>query len=198
MVIPETWMQPCVMKRVITHWTAGTHSASSLDKEHYHIIVEGDGNLVKGDHDIADNVSTSDDDYAAHTRRCNTGSIGISLACMGGNEVKEDPFNAGPWPMTETQWDKMVEAVADLVTFYGISITPETVLSHAEVQGTLNIPQRGKWDFTRLAFDPSVSGAKACGDKLRADVETMLDVRSGTAATVSIRPTQKTKKPVPA
>jgi hypothetical protein len=47
-------------------------------KEHYHFIIEGDGTVIKGDHDISDNVSTADDDYAAHTRACNTGSIGVS------------------------------------------------------------------------------------------------------------------------
>ncbi|MEZ2409060.1 hypothetical protein AB6806_19835 [Bosea sp. RCC_152_1] len=43
------------------------------------------------------------------------------------------------------------------------------MLSRAEVQGTLKIVQRGKWDIARLAFDPFVGGAKACGDMFRAD-----------------------------
>lgn len=42
------------------------------------------------------------------------------------------------------------------------------MLSHVEVQNNLGIKQNGKWDFTRLAFDLSVVGAKACSDLLRA------------------------------
>src|SRR5262245_9659283 len=74
-VVNPAWMQPVHMKRIIAHWSAGMHRASDLDKEHYHIIVEADGRLVRGDHDISDNLTTADDDYAAHTRGCNTGSI---------------------------------------------------------------------------------------------------------------------------
>lgn len=169
-VVPPAWMQRCAMKRVIAHWSAGRHQASDLDRKHYHIIVEGDGRLVKGDHDIADNIDTGDGNYAAHTRGTNTGSIGIALACMGGQDVRKFPFSAGPWPMTRVQWNAMIGAIADLVTFYGIPVTRETVLSHAEVQGTLGIKQAGKWDFTRLAFDPAIEGAQACGDRMRADV----------------------------
>ena len=76
--------------------------------------------------------------------------------------------------MTKAQWDKLAVVVADLCRFYGIPVTPKTVLSHAEVQGTLGITQRGKWDFTRLAFAPEVKGAKACGDLLRTAVARLL------------------------
>lgn len=168
-IVPKEWMPFCKMKRVICHWTAGAHTASGVDKEHYHIIVEGSGRLVRGDHSISDNVNTADDDYAAHTRGCNTGSIGVSMCCMAG--AQESPFKAGRFPMKEVQWERMVQAVADLCKEYKIAVTPQTVLSHAEVQGTLGIPQRGKWDFTILPFEPFTKGAKACGDRLRADVK---------------------------
>jgi hypothetical protein len=60
--------------------------------------------------------------------------------------------------------------IAQLAHFYKIPVTNKTIPSHAEVQPNLGIQQAGKWDFTRLAFDPSVVGAKACGDKMRAEV----------------------------
>ena len=82
----------------------------------------------------------------------------------------ESPFTSGKWPMTKAQWDAMVVLVADLANKYKIPVTPQTILSHAEVQGTLGITQRGKWDFTRLAFAPHVSGALNIGNKLRAEV----------------------------
>ena len=58
-VVNPAWMQPVKMTRIIAHWSAGTHRATELDKEHYHIIVEADGTIVRGDHDIADKVSTT-------------------------------------------------------------------------------------------------------------------------------------------
>lgn len=170
--LPLEWLQPVKMSRIIAHWSAGAYRASELDKWHYHIIVEGSGNVVRGDHTISDNVSTADDDYAAHTRGCNTGSIGVSLACMAG--AIESPFHVGKFPMTETQWHRAMDVIAHLAEFYKIPVTPKTILSHAEVQPNLGIKQAGKWDFTRLPFAPNVIGAKACGDKMRAEVKARL------------------------
>jgi N-acetyl-anhydromuramyl-L-alanine amidase AmpD len=171
-MVPAKWMPACNMKRVVAHWSAGGHIASAIDKKHYHIIIQGDGSLIRGDHSIDDNANTADGDYAAHTRGCNTGAIGVSLACMAG--AIENPFNPGKFPMTKKQWDALSTVLAELCKFYKIPVTAKTVLSHAEVQGTLGIAQRGKWDFTRLAFDPSIKGAKAIGDRLRAEVAAKL------------------------
>ena len=168
-VVPDSWMQPCRMKALVAHWTAGGHRASDHDKECYHVLIEGDGRLIKGDHDISDNVNTADDDYAAHTRSFNTNVIGVSMACM--LDAKESPFNAGPFPMTKTQYEKMILVIADLCKFYKIPVTPQTVMSHAEVQANVGKIQRAKWDFTRLPFDNAMPvGAKACGDRMRREV----------------------------
>jgi hypothetical protein len=167
-MIPASWMPAAKMQRVICHWTAGRHKATDLDRKHYHFIIEGDGNLVRGVPSVKLNETPAKVGYAAHTLNCNSGSIGVSMACM--YNAKESPFNPGPAPMTAVQWNAMVKAVAELCRFYQIPVTPKTVLSHAEVQANLGIKQRGKWDFTRLAFDSSVIGAKACGDKMRREV----------------------------
>lgn len=179
MAIPTAWLSKCVMNRVIAHWTAGSHTVSSVDREHYHVIWNGDGIAVRGDHEISDNVRTGDGDYAAHTRGCNTGSIGVAVACMLG--AVEVPFKPGPYPMTKKQWDAMIDGIAQLCTFYKIPVTQRNVLSHAEVQKTLGIRQAGKWDFSRLAFDPSVKGARACGDRMRAEVAAKMN-EAGLAA----------------
>lgn len=171
-IIPASWMQPVTMIGIVVHWSAGAHLVSALDKEHYHIIVGGDCKLVKGDHDISDNVDVSDDDYAAHTRGANTRRIGLSMACMAG--AIENPFNAGKFPMRKLQWDTCMQAAAELAAFYKIAVTPKTILTHAEVQGTLGIHQAGKWDITRLPFDPTVKGAKAVGDRMRAEIAALL------------------------
>lgn len=172
--IPTDWLPDCTMERIICHWTAGAHKASSEDKSHYHILIEDDGKLIRGTHSIKDNVSTSDGTYAAHTKNCNTGSIGVSLCCMA-NAV-ESPFNAGKYPMTEKQFNQLTEVLAQLCERYKIKNTPQTVLSHAEVQGTLGIAQDGKWDYTHLPFDPSIpTGAKPCGDYVRKRVGWLLE-----------------------
>ncbi|MDK1493362.1 peptidoglycan recognition family protein [Sinorhizobium sp. 7-81] len=171
-IVPADWMPPAKVDRIICHWTAGAHKASEFDRSHYHILIEGDGKLVRGIPSIKLNEAPARKGYAVHTLNCNSGSIGVSLCCMGGSH--EQPFNPGKYPVTRKQWDALTSAVADLCRCYGIKITDKTVLSHAEVQNNLGIQQRGKWDFTRLAFDPSIVGAKACGDKLRAEASAKL------------------------
>ena len=165
-VVPADWMPAAKMQRIIVHWTAGNHVASGLDKAHYHLLIEADGRLVRGVPTIDLNQAPTRKGYAAHTLNCNSGSIGVSLCCMAG--AIESPFNAGKSPMTETQWNRLPQVLADLCRRYGIPVTPQTVLSHAEVQTNLKIAQRGKWDVARLAFNPSIVGAKACGDIFRA------------------------------
>lgn len=166
MAIPFDWMPDVPLQRIICHWTAGTHNASESDRQSYHFLIEGNGRLVKGGPSVAANSGRRVKvGYAAHTHNCNQGSIGISLCCMGG--AQEQPFRAGSYPMTRAQWETLAVAVAELCKRYRIKVTRRTVLSHAEVERVLGIEQKGKWDISRLAFDPSVSGADACGDRLR-------------------------------
>jgi hypothetical protein len=156
------------MKRIIWHWTAGTHKASKTDREHYHFIIEGDGTVVPGNKPPEANLSTKDGDYAAHTKGCNTGAIGIAVAAMRG--AVERPFSAGPSPITPAQMKALVDLTAKLSRQYGIPVTPQTILSHAEVQDTLGIAQRGKWDITWLPGAATPARARVIGDQLRGSV----------------------------
>lgn len=171
-VVPADWMPWGKMERIIIHWSAGGHKASALDKQHYHIIIEGDGSLVRGDHEITDNISSADGDYAAHTRSCNSGSIGVSLAAMAG--AVESPFNPGKQPITAAQMDKLPLVLADLCRRYTINVTPRTVLSHAEVQKTLGIAQNGKWDIAWVPGMAKPGSAHAIGDEFRAATKALL------------------------
>ena len=153
------------MKRVILHWSAGSHQVSEIDREHYHRIVAGDGTIVKGDFPIEDNLSTSDGIYAAHTRGCNAGSIGVAMAGMMG---AEGPGKLGKYPLTKAQFDACIELVKKLVKQYEIPVTASTVLSHAEVQTTLGIKQNGKIDISfGIPGKPELKTARACGDYIR-------------------------------
>ena len=171
-IVPAEWMPSARIERIIFHWTAGGHRASGLDRSHYHILIEVNGKLVRGTPSIASNGIGGSGLRASHTLNCNTGSIGVSLCCMAG--AIESPFKAGSAPMTAVQWKTLADVLADLCRRYGVPVTPKTVLSHAEVQSNLGIKQRGKWDIARLPFDPSIVGAKACGDALRDMVEARL------------------------
>jgi hypothetical protein len=168
-IVPAGWMPAATMARVIVHWTAGSHTPSGLDREHYHILIDGEGRLVRGTPSIALNgLPKARPGYAAHARNCNTGSIGIAICAMAG--AVESPFDAGRYPVKLEQWGALIEACADLCARYRIPVTPQTVLSHAEVQTNLGIQQSGKWDIARLPFAPDTVGARPVGDKLRADV----------------------------
>lgn len=163
--IPSLWMPTAKMKRIHWHWTAGSHTASEADREHYHMVVEGDLDVIKGDHSIKDNeVLKGEGTYAAHTLSANTGAIGLSMCAMAG--AVETPFNPGKFPVTPEQLRVLVMLTAQLCIRYKIPVSRQTTLSHAEVQPTLGIPQRGKWDYSRLPFW-QIEGAVAVGDAIR-------------------------------
>jgi hypothetical protein len=153
------------VQRVVLHWTAGGHTPSNLDKEHYHFIIAGDGTVVKGKHPVEANRKPVKGQYAAHTLNCNTGSIGVAVAAMAG--AVERPFNPGKSPITPAQVTAMAKLVRDLCKGYGIPVTRQTVLSHAEVQPTLGIKQRGKWDIAWLPGMDAPGDPVKVGDHIR-------------------------------
>jgi hypothetical protein len=168
--LPTEWLQPATVSRIHLHWTAGGHVASENDKDHYHVLINGDGTVVKGNCDIAANSTTSPRGKKAHhTLNANTGSLAVSMACM--LDAKERPFNGGRFPLTRQQWDKAIIVTAELCKRYNIPVTPKTVLSHAEVEANLGIKQRGKWDVAILPFDPQYDTARECGDLYRQKVQ---------------------------
>lgn len=153
------------LTRIIMHWTAGSHVVSALDREHYHFIIDGAGQVVPGRRAPEANISASDGDYAAHTRGANTGAIGVAVAGM--LNAMERPFSPGSHPLREAQIDALVGLCASLCARYGIAVSPQTVLTHAEVQPTLGIAQRGKWDITWLPGMNQPGDPIAVGNILR-------------------------------
>lgn len=180
--IPESWLPKVPMKRIILHWTAGAYTPNSTDLKAYHFVIDGDGEWHRGV-DVAKNSGSLKSGYAAHTLNCNTDSIGVSLACMAG--AVESPFKAGAYPMKVRQVDSLVDGVRELCRAYNIPVGRKTVLSHAEVQSTLGIAQRQKWDYTRLPFDDSMRGAHVIGDWLRKRIETAVRIEDDVMVVVS-------------
>lgn len=153
------------LKRIVMHWSAGAHAVSSVDRQHYHYVVSGAGDVVAGIHKPEANIAPKSGQYAAHTLNLNTGSIGVSMASMHG--AVERPFSAGKYPITEIQLAKFVELVAALSCKYGIPVTRQTVLSHAEVQPTLGVKQRGKWDIIWIPGMNGPADPVVVGDEIR-------------------------------
>lgn len=151
--------------RTITHWTGGGNRANESDLKHYHFVTEYDGTVVPGKLDPSDNIVTSDGVYAAHVRNLNAGSIGVAMAGMHG--AVEHPFDAGPSPLTEKQFEAHCMLLAELHRKYGIPVGRRTCLTHAEVEPVLGVKQAGKWDVTRLPFKPELHGALTVGDYMR-------------------------------
>ncbi|RAK24119.1 putative peptidoglycan binding protein [Salipiger aestuarii] len=165
------------MNRIVWHHSAGTYTPSDLDRQHYHRLIDGDGRLHDGLHAIADNApgrSMAPGSYAAHTRELNTGSIGLAICAMAGADWG-DPAS---WthPVRPAQVSALIAETARLCGRYGIVATRRTILSHAEVEPTLGVWQRGKWDF-----DYSLTGGSTArdpvvvGDELRARVIEAVD-----------------------
>ena len=157
------------MKRIIIHWTAGHYAASELDLLHYHFVIDGMGKVHPGKFPVVANEAPQKGRYAAHTLNCNTGSIGVAVAAMAG--AQERPFNRGSAPILQAQLAALAALCADLGRDYGIPITRQTMLTHAEVQLTLGIQQRGKWDISWLPGMTAVGDPVIVGDKIRAMIK---------------------------
>lgn len=155
------------------HWTGGAHVPSDFDKKPYHFIVDGWGKVHRGVHPIQHNAAPIDPrNYAAHTWNLNTDSISVSCAAMLG--AKEWPFHAGRYPLTDAQMDGLAAMVAKLAIRYSIPVTRKTILSHAEVQRTLGVKQKAKWDITWLPGMTAVGDALEVGDHLRARIRKLV------------------------
>lgn len=152
------------MKRIIIHWTAGASFPNNVDKNHYHYLIDGSGNIHRGVYTPEDNENCTDGRYAQHTGGGNTGSIGIALCGMYGFKSSK---NIGKYPITRIQCERMFRLVAELSQKYKITISPDTVMTHYEFG--LKNPKTtsfGKIDIVYLPPFPNVSKVNI-GDFIR-------------------------------
>lgn len=138
------------------HWTAGGHKANATDLGAYHALFEGDGKVI---------FAASPETVRSHTWRANVGAIGLSVCCM--RHAIERPFTAGPSPMTTIQLHAMCEQAARFAVIYDIPVTPWSIMTHAEVQITLGITQRNKWDITWIPGMSAPADPITVGNKIR-------------------------------
>jgi N-acetylmuramoyl-L-alanine amidase len=150
---------PSGLHRVHWHWTVGWHKPNPADRKHYHAIFTGEGEEVLL-HDW--------DKLLAHTLKANTGAIGLSLCGMVG--ANERPFDHGPEPITEAALAALAVRTAKLCVQFDIPVSRWSTLSHSEIQPSLAIPQRQKWDINFLPGMTKPTDPITAGDTIRAMV----------------------------
>lgn len=164
--LKAAWLPRVHMEGVNLHWTGGGYFPNPTDLRAYHLLIDGEGGVHRGIPGIELNSGSLKPGYSAHTLNGNTNRIGLSLCGMGG--AVEAPFNPGRFPLKPIQLRTAAEVARELAEFYSFPVTRRTVLTHAEVQPTLGIAQRQKWDWTRLPYDvTTIRGAIPIGDWFR-------------------------------
>jgi len=148
-----------MFKNIVMHWTAGNYKPCATDIEHYHYIIDKDGNVHRGKYIPQDNLNCKDGQYAHHTGGGNTGRIGIAICCRKNLST----------PPVKVQVEAMCNLAAQLCNVYGIK--PSNCITHAEFgQANPKTTSHGKIDINSLPY-ANVTGVKACGDYLRGKIE---------------------------
>ena len=129
------------LNRITIHHTGGVYTPNDTDKNAYHFLIDGEGNVVKGKYRPEDNINCQDGVYARHCGGCNTGNIGIAICgCY-----------TADYPIKRKQVEAACKLAAELCNKYGIRITNKTVLTHAEVGKMLpHSTSAGKIDIINL------------------------------------------------
>lgn len=154
---------------IIWHWTAGFDMPTEDDLDHYNDVFDKVGNQYDGgarpEHQA--NYNWRKGIGVSHTMNANTGRIGMSVAGMHGAEGWPR-LDWGKHPITWAGIDAMLERSNMYGKKFWIPNSPWSMLTHAEVQGTLGIKQKNKWDYMVLPGDTKVRPAREVGDILRA------------------------------
>jgi len=170
-----------MVKKIYLHWTAGRYDQFFND---YHICIDGGG----GVHKMADFETK-----LAHTWQRNSNAVGIAMCCCYRATIKrEEPFvkdmtdqpwtpeknrkwvakrfliDWGGYPPKECQIIAMAQCVAEICYANNLSVSKETVLTHAEVAdmdgyGLHDNDPDLRWDLLRLSTTGNVPG----GDVIR-------------------------------
>jgi hypothetical protein len=150
------FIHPTGLSRIHLHWTGGGHEANATDRASYHVLIQGGGSVI---------YAAPPTERRSHTLNANGGAIGVSMCCMAG--AVERPFSWGRAPMTSAQLDAMALEVARLSRQYDIPVSRYSILTHAEVQPTLGIRQRFKWDVNVLPWMTAPEDPITVGDRIR-------------------------------
>lgn len=181
-------------ERLVLHWTAGGHRATTRETLRYHALIE---------HRQGDSADPGDDEarvvqgvpverncgrveapaahqdpeagYAAHVRMFNSGSLGLAACAMRGavDHRPHGPVDPGPSPLTRIQVTALISRSIEWCAIYGYRPTEDRVMTHREVETIHGVDQRGKWDISWLPFGDF--GPDEVGPFLREQVRRGLD-----------------------
>lgn len=168
---------PSGLHRIHWHWTAGAYGLIAMERRAYNELIDQDGNVWDGVFRPEAQANYRVGHAASHTLNANTGAIGLAVDAMAG--AQERPFFAGSAPITWPQVRALCERTAQHCALYDIPVSKWSTLSHAEVQPTLGIAQRHKWDIRWLPDMSAPGDPVQIGDRLRGMViEHLQDVRA--------------------
>jgi hypothetical protein len=88
----------------------------------------------------------------------------------------ERPFNKGSAPMTWAQVEALAERMAYYCGAFDIPVSRYSVLTHAEIQPTLGIRQRFKWDICWLPDMEKPGDPIVVGDRIREMVKEKMEM----------------------
>lgn len=146
---------------IYLHWTAGPYGHVYDD---YHLCIGKDGEFDApvGMMDLTMTL--------AHTWMRNSHSVGIAVEAARGAKIDRDgAINFGKYsPPTQAQIEGMARAVALICCGAELSITKDTVMTHAEIAdmdgyGVNDNDPDMRWDLLRLPNVVNMSG----GDYIR-------------------------------
>lgn len=164
------------LHRIHWHWTAGAYGDIAMERRAYNGLIDQHCNRIDGDFRFEAQARYQVGRAASHTLNANTGAGSLACDAMAG--AQERPFKWGSAPLTMDMVWEMCEWTAELCAAYDIPIARSSTLSHAEIEPTLGIKQRWKWDFTVLPGMNNTDDPIKIGDCLRAmTVEKMQDLR---------------------
>lgn len=159
--------------RIHWHWTAGAPGINPKESDSYNFVLQWPHGEVVAcvpvERQIPPLINGA---YAAHTLNANSRAIGISMDGMAG--AVERPFNPGKYPITEDQLQGLVRLTAMLNKKYGIKVSRDTNLFHSEVQRTLKIKQKNKWDCLWIPGMDKPGDAIEVGDRVRTMVQALM------------------------
>lgn len=158
--------------RIHWHWTAGAYGVIDVEEDSYNSLGDQHGNTMPGHFPPEAQANYAPGRAASHTRNANSGALSHSMDCMAG--AVERPFDAGKYPMTWGHVEGLVTQTALWCDKYWIPVSRFSTLSHAEIQPTLGIKQRFKWDISWLPDMDRPGDPIEVGDRLRSMVASKL------------------------
>ena len=145
-----------MLRRIILHWTAGHYFPNQTDLSHYHFLVTGNGQILKGKHPPEANIVCKEGYYAMHTLKGNTGSIGVAMCGMCG--FVRPSLNC-EYLITPIQTEHCFELCASLCKKYSILPTPGHITTHYHYNKKHKI-KTGKIDITFLPPYPNIMASE--------------------------------------